>query len=136
MVSLTVNFQRWARIALAQYPLDAASLTFLGHSDNITFRVEDGQGASFLLRLHDPVIPYYRGMRQRPEAIASELTWMEALLGEGGIRLQQPVRSTSGESLCRSRQKKAGRSPARCLPGWKARIFLPQREMVPSKWSG
>jgi Ser/Thr protein kinase RdoA (MazF antagonist) len=88
---------RWARAALSHYPLEIKELKFLGHSDNLTFRVEAVDDSLYLLRLHDPVTAYYQGMRQLPAAISSELAWMEALHHEGGVIVQRPVRSTAGE---------------------------------------
>ncbi|MBE0698840.1 MAG: phosphotransferase [Anaerolineaceae bacterium] len=93
------DFLRWARNGLSQYPLQVADLKFLGHSDNLTFRVEGADGELYLLRLHHPVSYFYRGMRQLPEAISSELVWMEALYREGGVTVQQPVRSSAGKPL-------------------------------------
>lgn len=88
-----------ARGALALYPLEVVDLRLLGHSDNLTFRVEAAGGGLYLLRLHDPVSAYYRGLRQQPEAIASELVWMEALYQQGGVVVQQPVHSCTGEPI-------------------------------------
>lgn len=90
---------RWARVALQQYPLKEYSLKFLGHSDNLTFRVDDAGGAIYLLRLHDPVAQTYQGIRQAPDAIAGELAWLEALQAEGGFEIQRPVHTTRGELI-------------------------------------
>jgi Ser/Thr protein kinase RdoA (MazF antagonist) len=125
MATSEADFLRWARSALVQYPLDAANLTFLGHSDNITFRVGDRQGMQYLLRLHDPVIPYYLGMRQLPEAIASELAWMEALLRQGGIHLQQPVPSTAGDPLVQITIEQGRRLPCTLLTWLDGAHFSP-----------
>lgn len=86
----------WAKTALAQYPLREPALHFLGHSDNLTFRVDEPGGASYLLRLHLPVLESWAGIRQQPEAIDSELTWLEALAWEGSFTVQQPVHTCSG----------------------------------------
>jgi Ser/Thr protein kinase RdoA (MazF antagonist) len=93
------DFLRWARSVLSEYPLQVENLKFLGHSDNLTFRVESADGELYLLRLHYPVSLFYRGMRQLPAAISSELIWMEALYREGDVTVQQPVRSSDGEPL-------------------------------------
>ena len=82
--------------ALAQYTLRETSVCFLGHSDNITFRVDEQGGAVYLLRLHRPVISYWAGERQSPELIASELDWLEALANGVGLKVQRPVRTGSG----------------------------------------
>lgn len=84
---------------MEQYPVQEYSLCFLGHSDNLTFRVDEAGGAAYLLRLHDPVTNFYQGVRQTPEAIAGELAWLEALLNEGGFTVQRPVRTNQGSLL-------------------------------------
>ncbi len=86
-----------AQLALAQFPLRGAALHFLGHSDNLTFRVDEAAGASYLLRLHYPVLHYWNGDRQNPEFIASELAWLEALAAEGTFNVQRPVRTRAGQ---------------------------------------
>jgi Ser/Thr protein kinase RdoA (MazF antagonist) len=91
------QMQALARQALKQYPLRQVEVRFLGHSDNITFRVEEKEGAVYLLRLHRPVISYWAGERQSPELIASELTWLEALAEECEFKLQRPVHTRSGD---------------------------------------
>ncbi len=90
---------RWAHAALQQYPLKECSLHFLGHSDNLTFRVDEAGGTTYLLRLHDPVAQTYQGIRQAPDAIAGELAWLEALQAEGGFAVQRPVRTARGELI-------------------------------------
>lgn len=111
------GYSQWARTALEQYPLrvsaGSARLRFLGHSENLTFRVEDADGSVYLLRLHHPVIAYFGGARQKPEMIASELLWLETLVREGGFDLQKPVRSRQGE-LVTLIQPEAGSSPTPC----------------------
>ena len=86
----------WARAALAHFPLREPAVRFLGHSDNLTFRVEELGGSVYLLRLHRPVLDYWTGIRQQPEAIDSELTWLEALAWEGSFTVQQPIHTSSG----------------------------------------
>ncbi len=93
------EFNKLADAALAQYPLREPVVRFLGHSDNLTFRVEDPGGATYLLRIHKPVMNFLHGLRQLPEAIGAELAWMEALVWEGGFTLQQPVHTTGGERV-------------------------------------
>jgi Ser/Thr protein kinase RdoA (MazF antagonist) len=99
MEFLKEDFLRWAEKALADYPLQIESLCFLGHSDNLTFRVEDRHGELFLLRIHYPVIAYYDGVRQQPDRIASELAWLEALADVGGFHVQRPVHNSQGGLL-------------------------------------
>lgn len=90
------TFIEWAQQALSQYPIEDYALCFLGHSDNLTFRVTGPDGINSLLRLHTPVVQYLEGIRQLPEVIASELTWMEVLRLEGGFPVQQPFHTRDG----------------------------------------
>jgi Ser/Thr protein kinase RdoA (MazF antagonist) len=87
----------WGQRAIRQYALDTPHLCFLGHSDNITYRVEEPGGALYLLRLHRPSLNYWAGIRQLPEAITAELAWLEALALEGRFAVQKPVHTRSGE---------------------------------------
>jgi Ser/Thr protein kinase RdoA (MazF antagonist) len=87
----------WGKRALQQYSLGETNLCFLGHSDNITFRVEEAAGSLYLLRLHKPALSYWAGIRQLPEVIASEQVWTEALAVEGGFAVQRPVSTRGGE---------------------------------------
>lgn len=93
------EYQGLAEAALAQYPLREATARFLGHSDNLTFRVEEPGGTTYLLRIHKPVMSFLNGLRQLPEAIAAELAWMEALAWEGGFTLQQPMHTITNERV-------------------------------------
>lgn len=90
-------FTQWAHQALQHYAVGKYSLCFLGHSDNLTFRVDEKGGGVYLLRMHKPVVEYLKGIRQLPHLIGSELTWMESLSREGGFTLQQPVRTKTGD---------------------------------------
>ncbi len=51
--------------ALQQYPIRPVLVTFLQHSENLTFRVDCAE-AVFLLRLHSPRTPAFGAHRQRP----------------------------------------------------------------------
>jgi Ser/Thr protein kinase RdoA (MazF antagonist) len=89
------DFSQWARMALTFYPLENPAVHFIGHSDNLTFRVEDGE-AIYLLRLHKPVVPFYQGLRQVPQVIESELLWIKAL-AEAGFAVQRPMQTHFGD---------------------------------------
>lgn len=91
-----VQLNNLAKQALAQYDLLETSVRFLGHSDNMTFRVDEQGGTAYLLRLHRPILSYWAGERQSPELIASELAWLEALADETELNVQRPVRTRTG----------------------------------------
>lgn len=90
------TFIEWARMALTYYPLENAVTRFIGHSDNLTFRVELAGAPAYLLRLHKPVVPFFEGLRQVPQVIESELVWLRAL-AEAGFDVQRPIETHLGE---------------------------------------
>ncbi|MFM7427088.1 MAG: phosphotransferase enzyme family protein [Elainella sp.] len=86
-----------AQVALAQYDLPAVSLTFLGQSQNTSFRIETAPGEVFLLRLHvglaaDQTPEDWRS----PEAIQSELLWLDAIAQETDLSVPQPLLNRLG----------------------------------------
>ncbi len=121
----TNQLTRWAELALQQYDLDQPELCFLGHSDNITFRVETPGGALYLLRLHRPALKYWVGIRQIPDAIASELAWLDALAGEGGFAVQKPVRTRAGELVTTIAVENGDRIPVTLLTWLEGQHFSP-----------
>lgn len=116
--------RRWAGAALEQYALRSPSLCFLGHSDNLTFRVEEQGGALYLLRLHAPVLASWRGIRQKPEAIAAELAWIEALAA-GGFTVQEPVRTRAGALVAAVDTGQGESIPATLLTWLEGEHFAP-----------
>lgn len=94
------NHSLWAslaRQALAEYGLQACSLTFIRHSDTVTFRVEKPNSEAFLLRIHQPVVISMGTHGADLDALNSELLWLEALNQDTDLRLQRPVRNQAGE---------------------------------------
>jgi Ser/Thr protein kinase RdoA (MazF antagonist) len=105
----------WGQRALQQYALDEPALILLGHSDNITFSVEEPGGSKYLLRIHRPALNYWAGLRQLPEVIEAELAWMEALTLQGGFPVQKPVHSRSGRLVALVPVEEADSVPATLL---------------------
>ncbi|MCW2887136.1 MAG: hypothetical protein JWL58_3998 [Streptosporangiaceae bacterium] len=78
-----------ARRALPSYGLDPdARVTLLDVSENATFRV-DAEGLAAVLRVHR--LGYHS-----PEAILSELAWLDALRDEAGVRTPKVLAATGG----------------------------------------
>src|SRR5262245_25669800 len=82
--------------ALRHYDQDARSVRFIAHSENITFQISEAGGEQFLLRLHRPLTHTFVGLRQQPDAIRSELRWLEDLAHETAIHVPQPIRNRDG----------------------------------------
>jgi len=73
--------------ALARYGLDGATVEFVRHGENTTYRIEQ-DGASFALRVHRP------GYQTRA-SVRSEIAWMEALR-ESGLATPRAVVGING----------------------------------------
>jgi Ser/Thr protein kinase RdoA (MazF antagonist) len=74
--------------ALASFPVVALSVTMVSLSENATFRVEAGDGRTYVLRLHRPG---YHSL----EELISERVWLRALAG-AGIGVPAPVPALDG----------------------------------------
>lgn len=72
-----------ARQAAERLYCHAETLTFIQHSENVTFQVQQANGKPALLRLHVPLVPEFGTHGQHPEMIQSELDWLAALHAEG-----------------------------------------------------
>ena len=86
------RLRRLASRALALYPISVRSVDFLNHGENATFRIEDGHGRRYLLRVHRP--DYHT-----PAAIEEEALWLEHIAAGTGLAVPVPVRSTAGRSV-------------------------------------
>ena len=92
-----MNHEQLALCALSAYSIGSPRVTFLRHNENMAFHVLDAQaGHAHLLRIHSPLTKTFQGERLRPEGIASELCWLEALTNDTSLVLQRPVRTNEG----------------------------------------
>ncbi|GAA0368779.1 phosphotransferase [Microbispora corallina] len=95
-----------ARRALRRYDVSPhAEVTLINVSENATFTVDDG-GARTILRVHR--LGYHS-----PEAIASELHWLEALRADAGIRTPAVVPARDGAWVVRVEDP--GAEPRHCV---------------------
>jgi len=97
--SNAAHFDSLARQALSCYGGESWQCSFLRHNENLTFKVLDDAGHSYLLRLHKPAVKGFEGLAQSQAAIRSELMWLEALRRDTGMALQQPVENTAGDCV-------------------------------------
>ena len=79
---------------------------FVRHGENTTYSVTAPDGRRFALRVHRPLY-------QTPEAIRSELAWMESLR-QSGVRTPAPVPGVDGDPL----------QTATAGPGWSRSTVL------------
>lgn len=77
-----------ARQALDQFPIKAIDVSLLARAENITFKVADGEGKLYTLRLHRPA---YHTL----EELQSERLWTKALL-QAGIHVPEPISTRDG----------------------------------------
>jgi Ser/Thr protein kinase RdoA (MazF antagonist) len=125
------EYAEWAALAAGHYPLHQPRLTFIRHSENITFRVRDGR-KKYLLRLHKPRTRNLEDLRQQPQAILSELQWMDTLHKEAGIAVPAVIPNRDGE-LVTLLALSPDEQPIPCsLLSWvDGRSFDPQSENAP-----
>ncbi|NDJ21275.1 phosphotransferase [Nostoc sp. B(2019)] len=84
---------------LAQYNVSAARLVFLGHSENVTFRIDtrDTENCeSFLFRIHHPIAQFRDRIWQQHAVIESELAWLSALHQDTDLVVPYPVQNLNG----------------------------------------
>lgn len=84
-------FNSVAKRALSYYPIGDCKIHFLRHSENVTYRVENGKGKVFLLRLHRHVADVFGEEWLKPDVVRSECVWLNALRTGTGLALQAPV---------------------------------------------
>jgi len=97
MEELKNYFDDIARQAIAKYGISDFGLSFIRHSDNVTYKVEIPHLEAYLLRIHVPVTITMGTHGADIDAIYSELLWLEALNQDTDLVLQKPVRNQAGE---------------------------------------
>lgn len=104
---------------LSAYGLEDASLTYLQHSDSVTYKVTDpAEKNAFLLRLHIPIAAMMGSHGANPTVLRSELVWLEALASDTDLVLQQPVRNLAGELVTSIRDEPSAKSLNATLLTW------------------
>lgn len=83
------KFHAAACAALQSFPVKGHKVTFVSHSENISFRVEARPGKSYVLRLHRPTYHSH-------DELVSEQLWTEALI-EAGLDVPVAVRTKTGQ---------------------------------------
>lgn len=86
--------------ALKQYDIKTTLVTFLQHSENVTFRV-DALEDSFLLRLHHPRTTSFGDYGANKQMVNSEMLWLAALRQQG-LPVPSPVTNREGEYVSQS----------------------------------
>ena len=95
------RLRKLAEIALAEYGLSGAKLTFQHYQGNVIFRV-DVPDTSPIQNI-GPYVPHRYNLRiltmNNPAFTQSELTWLAALRDQAGLPVPEPVRTLDGRLL-------------------------------------
>ncbi|GAB4379597.1 MAG: phosphotransferase [Elainellaceae cyanobacterium] len=100
-----------AHVVLTSYDIPDAQLTFIGQSQNTTFRVEASTGDRFLLRLHTGIETTggrSTNIWREPQVIESELLWLNAIAHDTDITVPKPVQNRFGEWVTNFTQTETG----------------------------
>ncbi len=97
--AMNTTFDPLAAQALAAYDKAGAELTFIQHSENVTYRVTHKR-KTFLLRLHTPRWPEMGAHGANPAMIESELLWLDALK-RAKLPVPTGIRNRAGERVTR-----------------------------------
>ena len=97
--NMTPDFATLAAQALDAYGKTNAACTYLQHSENVTFRVQDGR-KTYLLRLHSPRTPEMGQHGSDPAMIESELIWLDALK-RARLPVPTAIRNRAGQLVTR-----------------------------------
>jgi len=84
--------------ALKQYNLQPTLVTFLQHSENLTFKVDSRQGV-YLLRLHLPRADSFGQVGENGQMVNAEMLWLEALRQQD-LPVPEPVKNRDGQYVC------------------------------------
>lgn len=110
-----------AQAILTYYDILNAQLTFLGQSQNTTFRVETLIGEKFLLRFHVGIEAAGDGSHdvwRKPPVIQSELLWLDAIAHNTELTVPQPVQNCWGEWVTTFTSAEFGSSISCSLLRW------------------
>jgi len=89
------KFDTIAQTVLKKYEINEPRLTFIRHSDNVTYKVTSAESNTFLLRIHVPVTTAMGTHGADYDMVNSEVLWLLALDQETNLTLQKPVKNRS-----------------------------------------
>lgn len=84
--------------AINQYDIEYSDISFIRHSENLTYRVfSKSKAESYLLRIHYPLSGITDKKWHNEKIINSELLWLKSLSESTDIKVQIPVKNKSGK---------------------------------------
>jgi Ser/Thr protein kinase RdoA (MazF antagonist) len=96
-----VDFPDISQSALAQYDVDATSVSPVAQSGGAVFSVSDAQGRLYSLRVHVPRSSTLEETWTRSDVLDSELVWLDALCRDTDLVLPAPQRNRQGTYVTR-----------------------------------
>ena len=125
------QFTDLANRALDKYNLSIQDVTYLQHSENVTFKITT-LGKSYLLRLHLPLTKGMGAHGTNPKVIRSELLWVDSL-HRNKLPVPKSVRNRLGEFVTRVKAVK-GKPPVNCtvLEWLEGEVYTREMESVDS----
>jgi len=111
------KYDEIAKRVLTNYDLLEPRISFIRHSDNVTYKVTTTNSEAYLLRIHIPLTSAMGSHGSDFEMVNSEVTWMLALEQETYLTLQKPIRNKSN-ALVTSIPNKDGSTINSTLLSW------------------
>ncbi|WP_246059329.1 phosphotransferase enzyme family protein [Paenibacillus lautus] len=84
---------------LNEYGIRKPEITFIRHNENRTYKVEDHDGSTYLLRIHQPVKDGMAGQQHTYDGLLGELQMLEHLSGRDHLLVQRPLRNREGKLI-------------------------------------
>lgn len=84
--------------AITRYPLRKPSASFIRHNENLTYHIiDEASGQKYLLRIHKAAYASMTGIQHTRPALEAEMSLLHELKSSTGLRVQNPVRNSSGD---------------------------------------
>jgi len=96
MISINETNILLCRKALEEYDFKYSDISFIRHSENLTFKII-GTDQSYLLRIHTPLSGLTDTKWQNEKSINSELLWLKALNENQTVKVQNPIVNKTGK---------------------------------------
>jgi len=131
--SVDDKVRRWrarAVEAIDQFDAEHYRLHYLGHRENVTFRVEVGGGglqrlsrlrtqpAVFVLRFHHAIHALRAPVWQHADVIEGELLWLDALQRQSQLVCPAPHQTRDGRWVCAVEDPDSGQAICATLLSW------------------
>jgi Ser/Thr protein kinase RdoA (MazF antagonist) len=116
--------------ALNKYDLTIQDVTYLQHSENVTFKIT-AAGKSYLLRLHLPLTKGMGTHGANPKVIRSELLWVDSL-HRNKLPVPRSVRNRLGEIVTQVKTGKGKTVNCTVLEWLEGELYTREMESVDS----